>query len=125
MTQQITVERRKQLAEKHNCNEQYLYQCLTGRREMGPIEARRLEAESDGELTRQMLCQKTYLSIWPELVEATAGKAVTKDSSVTTTLNRRDPDQPRERRNPDVPDRRVSARSMAERQALADAGKAA
>ena len=42
-----------------------------------------------------------------------------------TTPNRRDPDQPRERRNPDVPDRRVSARSMAERQALADAGKAA
>ena len=38
----------------------------------------------------------------------------------STTPNRRDPDQPRERRNPDAPDRRVSARSTAERQALAD-----
>lgn len=35
---------------------------------MGPAEAMRLETETDKELTRQMLCQKTYAGIWPELV---------------------------------------------------------
>ena len=49
-------------------NEQYLYQLLTGRRDMNPAEARRLEEESGGELTRRMLCQKTWHRIWPELV---------------------------------------------------------
>jgi len=34
---------------------------------MGPIEARRVETESDGVLTRKMLCQKTWRGIWPEL----------------------------------------------------------
>ena len=35
---------------------------------MGPIEARRIEDESNGEITRQMLCQKTWDRIWPELI---------------------------------------------------------
>jgi DNA-binding transcriptional regulator YdaS (Cro superfamily) len=68
MTNQITPERRRQLAEKHSVHQQYLYQCLTGRREMGPAEAVRLESETSGELTRKMLCQKTYAGIWPELI---------------------------------------------------------
>lgn len=68
MVTQITPERRRQLAEKHGVNEQYLYQCLTGRRDMGPAEAMRLETETNKELTRQMLCQKTCGGIWPELV---------------------------------------------------------
>ncbi|SFB74513.1 hypothetical protein SAMN05216344_102199 [Polaromonas sp. OV174] len=68
MAIQITTERRKQLAEKHGINEQYLYQCLTGRRDLGPAEAMRLETETNKELTRQMLCQKTYASIWPDLL---------------------------------------------------------
>lgn len=59
---------RKAWAEKLGVNEQYLYQCLSGRRDMGPIEARRIETQSGGALTRQMLCQKTYAGIWPELV---------------------------------------------------------
>lgn len=45
----------------------YLYQCLTGRRDMGPIEARRCEAVTNGELHRRILCQKTWAGIWPEL----------------------------------------------------------
>jgi DNA-binding transcriptional regulator YdaS (Cro superfamily) len=67
MEKQITSDRRRQLAEKHGVNEQYLYQCLTGRRDLNPAEAMRLELESKGELTRQSLCQKTYASIWPNL----------------------------------------------------------
>ena len=69
MANPITPERRKQLAEKHGINEQYLYQCLTGRRDMGPAEAMRIETETGKELTRQMLCQKTHVSIWPDLLE--------------------------------------------------------
>ena len=68
MHMQITPERRRQLAEKHGVSEQYLYQCLTGRRDMNPAEARRLETDTEGELTRQMLCQRTYAQIWPEIV---------------------------------------------------------
>lgn len=65
----ITPERRRQLAVQVNAHEQYLYQCLTGRRDMNPAEARRIEAETRGELTRQMLCQKTWMGIWPELAK--------------------------------------------------------
>ena len=67
MTPTITAKRRQYLAAKHGANEQYLSQCFTGRREMDPAEAMRLEVDSKGELTRQMLCPKTYPSIWPDL----------------------------------------------------------
>jgi hypothetical protein len=67
METQMTAARRRELADKHRVNEQYLYQCLTGRREMSPAEAMRLETESGGELSRAMLCQKTHLAIWPDL----------------------------------------------------------
>lgn len=73
MSQEITPARRRQLAHQTGSSEQYLYQCLTGRRDMGPAEAMRLELQTDGELTRQMLCQKTFAAIWPEL--ATPQKA--------------------------------------------------
>lgn len=58
---------RRQLAASVGVNEQYLYQCLTGRRDMNPGEARRIETETNGVLKRQMLCQKSWRSIWPEL----------------------------------------------------------
>ena len=67
MSKQITPNERRALAAQLGINEQYLYQCLTGRRDMNPAEALRLERESEGALTRQMLCQKTYRGIWPEL----------------------------------------------------------
>jgi len=67
MSKQFTPTERRALAEKLAVNEQYLYQCLTGRRDMGPTEARRVEAESNGAITRQMICQKTWQGIWPEL----------------------------------------------------------
>ena len=69
---QITPARRRTLADKLGVNEQYLYQCLTGRRDMSPAEAMRIETDTDGELTRAMLCQKTHQAIWPELSAITA-----------------------------------------------------
>lgn len=71
MTKQMTPERRRELAALAGVHEQYLYQCLTGRRDMNPAEARRIEDETHGEITRQMLCQKTWTGIWPELATAT------------------------------------------------------
>jgi DNA-binding transcriptional regulator YdaS (Cro superfamily) len=72
MNTQITPDERRQLAEKVGINEQYLYQCLTGRREMSASEAVRVEMETGGRLGRKMVCQGSWQSIWPELVEAGA-----------------------------------------------------
>ena len=72
MNTQITPDERRQLAEKVGINEQYLYQCLTGRREMSAWEAVRVEQQTKGRVTRQMVCQETWQRIWPELVEAKA-----------------------------------------------------
>ena len=72
MNTQIHPDERRVLAEKVGINEQYLYQCLTGRREMSASEAVRVEMETGGRLSRKMLCQDSWASIWPELVEARA-----------------------------------------------------
>lgn len=72
MAKQFTPDDRKRLAALTGIDEQYLYQCLTGRRDMNPAAALRAEMDSNGELTRQMLCQKTFAGIWPELLEAKA-----------------------------------------------------
>jgi DNA-binding transcriptional regulator YdaS (Cro superfamily) len=69
MNTQITPDERRQLAEKVGINEQYLYQCLTGRREMSASEAVRVEQETGGKISRKMLCQESWQGIWPELVE--------------------------------------------------------
>lgn len=74
MANQLTPDDRKRLAALTGIDEQYLYQCLTGRRDMNPERARRAEVETKGELTRQMLCQKTYAGIWPELVASKTRK---------------------------------------------------
>ena len=69
MENRITPEQRRDIAAAVGLNEQYLYQCLTGRRDMNPAEARRVEAETFGRVTRRMLCQKTWKAIWPELAD--------------------------------------------------------
>jgi len=70
MSTQITPDERRQLAEKVGMNEQYLYQCLTGRREMSAWEAVRIEQQTEGRVSRKMVCQGSWKSIWPELVSA-------------------------------------------------------
>ena len=75
MKNEITAEQRRFWAQKLNASDKYLYQCLTGRRDMGPIEARRIESESGCVITRKMLCQKTWRGIWPELAEPPATQA--------------------------------------------------
>ena len=72
MNTSITPDERRELAEIVGMNEQYLYQCLTGRREMSAWEAVRVEQASGGRITRKMLCQGSWAAIWPELTEAQA-----------------------------------------------------
>lgn len=65
----ITAVERKRWADLLGINEQYLYQCLTGRRDMDAATAMKVELESGGALRRQMLCQSTFKAIWPDLEE--------------------------------------------------------
>lgn len=68
---QFTPQQRAELASRTGVGEAYLYQCLTGRRDMNPAEAYRVERETGGLVTRTMLCQSTWLGIWPEIAQAT------------------------------------------------------
>jgi hypothetical protein len=68
----ITANERRSLADQVGINEQYLYQCLTGRRDMSAPEAVRLEQETNGRLDRKMVCQGTWRLIWPELLKEQA-----------------------------------------------------
>ncbi len=67
----ITAAERKRLADLAGINEQYLYQCLTGRRDMSTEEAVRLERVTSGAIARVDVCQRTFRDRWPELVGAT------------------------------------------------------
>ena len=70
MAKLFSSEDRKRIATAVRVNEQYLYQCLTGRREMGAAEARRIDRESGGEIRPWDVCQSTWHEIWPELIGA-------------------------------------------------------
>lgn len=59
---------RKRLAEMAGVVEPYLYQCLTGRREMGAEVAVRVEIGTAGEIRRWDVCQESWHRIWPELI---------------------------------------------------------
>jgi len=67
MATPIRPPERQQLAEQLGLNEQYLYQCLAGLREMGAKEAVRVEKETGGRLTRRDVCTKSWRDLWPEL----------------------------------------------------------
>lgn len=88
----ISSDERKQLSEQLGINDDYLYQLLTGRREMDAIEAVRLEIRSGRRLRRWHLRARTWHEIWPELVgmegappvpnETTGGKGVVHGGNV-------------------------------------------
>ncbi len=56
------------LAKTAGVSEQYLYQCLSGRRRMDAAEAVRLEQVSGGRLKRWLLRSADWHLIWPELI---------------------------------------------------------
>lgn len=65
----ITPQERIALAVKVGVHEQYLYQCLTRRRQMDAAEAMRVETASDGRLRRWHLRFKDWHEIWPDLMK--------------------------------------------------------
>lgn len=72
MDAEITPADRRRLALATDTSEPYLYQCLTGRRDMGAMQAMKMELATDGELRRWALCSRTWHLIWPDLI-GTAG----------------------------------------------------
>lgn len=64
----MTATDRKALAEQVGVDEQYLYQCLTGRKAMTPAEAVRVERESGHVVRRWHLRRDDWHRIWPELI---------------------------------------------------------
>jgi DNA-binding transcriptional regulator YdaS (Cro superfamily) len=63
----FTPKDRAELAALACINEQYLYQCLTGRRVMDAKEAVRVERVTSGRLRRWHL-RHDWADTWPELV---------------------------------------------------------
>jgi DNA-binding transcriptional regulator YdaS (Cro superfamily) len=59
---------RARLADLAGINEAYLYQCLSGRREMGAKVAVQVEQATGGEVKRWHVCSKTWHQYWPELI---------------------------------------------------------
>ena len=60
---------RQEIATQMDLSDQYIYQCLTGRRNMKPIQASTIEKITSGAITRKMVCRSNWQAIWPELVE--------------------------------------------------------
>lgn len=69
MEKTLTPDERRIWAEKLCLSEPYLYQCLTGFREMEPAKAVEIELATQGAITRQMLRPKSWQRIWPELAK--------------------------------------------------------
>lgn len=66
----IPAAERRALASQIGCNEQYLYQCLTGRGSMSPEDATRAEFATGRRLRRWHLRRKDWHHVWPELLDA-------------------------------------------------------
>lgn len=66
----MTASERSELAAAVGVNEQYLYQCLTGRKAMKPEEAVRVERASGLRLRRWHVRTQDWHRIWPELIGA-------------------------------------------------------
>lgn len=64
------------MAQTAGVAEQYLYQCITGRKAMNAKEAVRLERVLGGRLRRWHLRPKDWHEVWPELVNAEGAPAV-------------------------------------------------
>jgi DNA-binding transcriptional regulator YdaS (Cro superfamily) len=66
----ITAAERKAIAAAHGVDEQFLYQCLTGRNSMQPADAVRLERATGNRIQRWQLRRGDWHLIWPEVIGA-------------------------------------------------------
>ena len=75
----ITASERRELAELVKVDEQYLYQCLSGRKDMKAHEAVRVERASGLRLRRWHLRRNDWWLNWPELIGAEGAPPVPAD----------------------------------------------
>ncbi|RQO57991.1 hypothetical protein DBR47_14460 [Paucibacter sp. KBW04] len=75
----ITVADRNEIAALTGVNEQYLYQCLTGRKDMKTREAVRVERLTGGKVRRWHLRKSDWWLHWPELINAEGAPAVPQE----------------------------------------------
>lgn len=80
MDEPITPKERIELARKSGVNEQYLYQCLSGRRDMDATQASIVERETEGRIRRWQL-RRDWNVTWPELVGIAGAPAVQQPTS--------------------------------------------
>ncbi len=73
----VTPSERQELAGQLGLSEQYLYQCMTARRDLDAAMARRLEVLSNGRI-RVWNVRRDWHHIWPELVGTQGAPAVTE-----------------------------------------------
>ena len=76
----ISPSERRRIAGLLGCNEQYLYQCLTARNAMQPIDAVRAEVITSGRLRRWHVRPKDWHLIWPELIGAEGAPAIPEEA---------------------------------------------
>lgn len=67
---------RREIASLIGCNEQFLYQCLTGRNSMEAKDAVRAERESGGRIRRWDVRTRDWWQYWPELIGTEGAPAV-------------------------------------------------
>ena len=82
MSKLFTPADRRRIAAKVRVSEQYLYQCLTARRDMGPVEAVRIARESEHEVQVWDVCHRTWHLIWPHLIGAEGAPPVSAGERV-------------------------------------------
>lgn len=80
MDSPFTQQERVELAQLVQVDEQYLYQCLTGRKDMRPKQAVRVERDSGGRLRRWFLRRNDWHETWPELIGAEGAPAVPEEA---------------------------------------------
>lgn len=69
MKTEFTAEERDAIVSKTGVNPAYLYQCLSGRKDMKPRDAVKLERKAGIVGLRLALRQRDGREIWPELAE--------------------------------------------------------
>lgn len=78
----ISIDERNRLCEQFAIDPRYLYQLLTGRRELEPARAVKLEQLTGGRLRRWHLRARTWHLIWPELIGVEGAPALPADEAV-------------------------------------------
>lgn len=73
---ELSAPDRQALAARLGLNEQYLYQCLTGRKDMRTDEAVRVERDSGNQLRRWHLRSNDWWLHWPELIDTDGAPSV-------------------------------------------------